>query len=386
MFNIHKDLIPFCSLILLFGLPQGRYQDIRNVPNNPDKVKEVSLSGVGADTLSLKTYSPIPIGVAIGYFPMKYNKIYDSIVSADFNNVTFDNALKNGSVVKPDGTFDYSHADELVKMCQAKGIHVYGHNLCWYQQVSPYVNTLQGDSTAIEHFLKKYITTTVTRYKNTIHAWDVVNEAINRTGGLRVTGFQRPGIFYWGKYLGPGYIARAFQYAHAADPEALLFYNDYNLESDTAKLNGVINMINHLKAEKIPINGVGTQMHISIYTADGGIDNMFEKLASTGLLIRISEMDIKVNPSNDPDFVMTKKLAEEQAEKCRYVLQSFFKYVPAKQRYGITFWNLGTRDSWLTIGGHRKGSPCLFDSRYQPKPMYFTVLNFFKEMKEEKVN
>jgi endo-1,4-beta-xylanase len=327
---------------------------------------------------SLKSIAPLPIGVAIGYFPMKYNPVYDSIVSADFDNVTFDNALKNGSVVKPDGSFDYSQADALVQICKTKGINVYGHNLCWYQQVSPYVNTLQGDSIAIEHFLKKYITTTVTRYKNTIHAWDVVNEAINNTGGLRIAGPPRRGTFYWGKYLGSEYIARAFQYAHAANPEATLFYNDYDLETDTAKLNGVINMLNHLIAEKIPINGVGTQMHMSINTPDEGIDHMFQQLASTGLLIRISEMDIKVNPDNDPDFVMTKKLAEEQAAKCRYVLQSFFKWVPAKQRFGITFWDLGTKDSWITFGGHRKGSPCLFDSNYQPKPMYFAVLDFFK--------
>lgn len=330
---------------------------------------------------ALKSVSPLPVGVAIGYFPMKYNEVYDSIVSADFDNVTFDNALKNGSVVKPDGTFDYSHADELVKMCRAKGLHVYGHNLCWYQQVSSYVYTLRGDSTAIEHFLKQYITTTMKRYENTIYAWDVVNEAIDSLGHLRVGGTQRPGYFYWGKYLKKGYIARAFRYAHSADPRALLFYNDYNLEIYPAKLDGVIHLVEQLKHQRVPISGIGTQMHISIYTPDEGIDNMFKKLASTGLLIRISEMDIKVNPFNDPNFVMTKKLAEEQAEKCRYVLQSFFKYVPAKQRYGITFWNLGTKDSWLTIGGHRKGSPCLFDSNYKPKLMYYSVLKFFKKMK-----
>jgi endo-1,4-beta-xylanase len=68
------------------------------------------------------------------------------------------------------------------------------------------------------------------------------------------------------------------------------------------------------------------------------------------------------------------------------VLQSFFKYIPAKQRYGITFWNVGTKDSWITIGGHRKGSPCLFDNLYQPKPMYFAVLDIFKKMREEKIN
>lgn len=386
MLNIHKDLIPIYALILLWGLPRGKHQDIGNMTNHPDKIQEAALSEAEADTSTLKTYSPVQIGVAVGYFPMKYNRTYDSIVSADFDNVTFDNALKNGSVVRPDGTFDYSHADALVKMCKARGLHIYGHNLCWYQQVSPYAYTLHGDSTAIEHFLKKYITTTITRYKNTIHAWDVVNEAIDSMGELRVTGPHRRGYFYWGQYLKKGYITRAFRYAHTADPQALLFYNDYNLEIYPAKLEGVIKLVEELKRQGVPINGIGTQMHISIYTPDKGIDNMFRRLASTGLLIRISEMDIKVNPSNDPDFVMTKKLADEQAEKCRYVLQSFFKYVPAKQRYGITFWNLGTKDSWLTRGMHRKGSPALFDSSYHPKPMYYAVLDFFKGMKSKKIN
>lgn len=334
-------------------------------------------------SMSLKNFSPLPIGVAIGYYPMKYNWTYDSIVSSNFDKVTFDNALKNGSVVKPDGTFDYAHADELVKVCKAKGLNVYGHNLCWYQQVSSYAYTLDGDSAAIEHFFKKYIITTITRYKNTIGAWDVVNEAIDSLGGLRVTGPKRPGYFYWGKYLGKGYIARAFQYAHDADPKALLFYNDYNLEIEPAKLNAVVNLVHRLKAEGVPINGVGTQMHISINTPDKGIDNMFRKLASTGLLIRISEMDIKVNPANNPDFIFTKQIAEKQAKKCQYVLQSFFKYVPAEQRYGITFWNLGTKDSWLTVRGDHKGSPVLFNNSYQPKPMYFAVLRFFKKMKNK---
>lgn len=337
-------------------------------------------------SLSLKAYAPLPIGVAIGYFPMKYDHVYDRIVSTDFDNVTFEYALKNGAVVKPDGTFDYSQADELVKICKAKRLNIYGHTLCWYQNDSRYMASLKGDSAAIEHFLKKYITTTMQRYENNIHAWDVVNEAIDSEGHLRISGPQRPDYFYWGKYLKSGYIARAFSYAHAADPKALLFYNDYDLEIHPAKLDAVVKMAKKLKEEGVPLNGIGTQMHISIYTPDKGIDNAFRKLASTGLLIRISEMDIKVNPSNDPDFVLTKALEEDQAEKCRYVLQSFFKYIPAKQRYGITFWNVGTKDSWITIGGHRKGSPCLFDNLYQPKPMYFAVLDIFKKMREEKIN
>lgn len=333
------------------------------------------------ESVSLKAYSPIPIGVAIGYFPMKYDHVYDSIVYTDFDNVTFEYALKSGAIVKPDGKFDYSQADELMKICKAKGLNIYGHTLCWYQNDSRYMASLNGDSAAIEHFLKKYITITMQRYENNIHAWDVVNEAIDSVGHLRISGPKRLDYFYWGKYLKSGYISRAFRYAHAADPSALLFYNDYDLEIHPAKLDAIVKMVKKLKKEGVPINGVGTQMHISINTPDEGIDDAFRKLASTGLLIRISEMDIKVNPSNNPDFILTKALEEDQAEKCRYVLQSFFKYVPAKQRYGITFWNVGTRDSWLTKGMHRKGSPALFDSAYRPKPMYYAVLDFFKQMK-----
>ena len=321
-------------------------------------------------TLPLKKVSPIPIGVAIGYYPMKYNKVYDSIVTTDFSQVTFEYALKNRAIVKADGTADYSHADELVKICQAKGLPVYGHTLCWYQGDSPYLSKLKGDSTAIENFLRNYITTTVSRYKNTIEAWDVVNEAIDSLGRLRITGPIRDDYFYWGKYLKSGYVARAFRYAHRANPRALLFYNDYNLEIYPRKLAGVLQLVKSLQREGVPIDGIGTQMHISIRTPDKGIDEAFRALASTGLQIRISELDIKVNPSNKPDFIMTPALEKAQALKCRHVIASFFKYVPASQRYGITFWNLGTKDSWLTAGEHRKGSPTLFDSLYRPKAMY----------------
>lgn len=341
-------------------------------------------TNVQSDTASLKTLAPLPVGVAIGYNMMKNNPAYAHIVSSQFDQVTFEYALKNGAVVERDGTFDYSHADELVKICRNKGLNIYGHTLCWYQNNSRYLQTLKGDSTAIENFLKKYITTTMTRYKNDIYAWDVVNEAIDSLGHLRVTGSQRPDYFYWGKYLKAGYIARAFCYAHKADPQALLFYNDYDLEVDTAKLDAVVNMINQLKAENVPVNGIGTQMHISIYTPDKGIDRAFRKLASTGLLIRISELDIKVNPSNDPDFILTKAMEEKQAKKCLYVLQSFFKYVPAGQRYGITFWNVGDKDSWIVRYLKRNDFPTLFDQDYQPKPMYDVMLDFFRKLQEAK--
>lgn len=347
------------------------------LPASPFTTDTSTLFGVSYDA-ALKTASPIPIGVAVGYHSMEHNKTYRKIVTTQFDQVTFENELKNSSVVQPDGQFDYTHADELLKLCKAKGLKIYGHVLCWYQQNSGYLNTLKGDSAAIEQFLKNYITTTVAHYKNDIYAWDVVNEAINASGKLRVTGPDKKGYFYWGKYLGKQYIARAFQYAHKADKNALLFYNDYDLEKYPAKLQAVVKMVKKLKKEGVPIDGVGTQMHISINTANEKIDEAFRALASTGLPVRISELDIKANPSKEPNFVLTKALAQKQADKCLYVFKSYFKNVPAQQRFGITFWNLGTEDSWI-----RDDSPALYDKNYYPKPMYHEILNFFKKKIKE---
>jgi endo-1,4-beta-xylanase len=330
------------------------------------------------DTTALKEYSPLPIGVAIGYYPMKNNPVYAGIVASQFDHVTFEYALKNGAIVRRDGKLDYRRADELVKLCRSKGLNIYGHTLCWYQNNSPYLATLAGDSAAIENFLQHYIKATVSRYKGVVYAWDVVNEAIDNQGKLRTSGKAGKDYFYWGRYLKQGYIARAFQYAHEADSSALLFYNDYDLERYPEKLQGVIALVQRLKQQHVPIDGIGTQLHISINTPNAGIDSAFKSLALTGLLVRISELDIKANPDNDSDFVFTAGIPQKQAEKCAYVLASYFKYVPARQRYGITFWNVGDGDSWIVLSQKRKDNPTLFDQHYKPKAMYYAVQNFFK--------
>lgn len=158
----------------------------------------------GKAGVGLKTRAPIPVGVAIGYMPMMHHGVYQKIVASEFDHVTFEYALKNGAIVRGNGSFDYSRADELLKNCQRHGLRVYGHTLCWYQNNSPYLSTLKGDSAAVENFLKKYIVTTVSRYKGEIYAWDVVNEAIDQDGHLRISGVQKKDYFYWGSYLRGG--------------------------------------------------------------------------------------------------------------------------------------------------------------------------------------
>jgi endo-1,4-beta-xylanase len=229
------------------------------------------------------------------------------------------------------------------------------------------------DPVQINNALHNWITTIVTRYKGKVTGWDVANEVIaDGTGELRTSSNSSTtggDVFYWADYLGRGYIDSAFRWAHAADPDAKLFINDYNLESDSRKLDSLIALINSLKSAGVPIQGVGLQMHININTDNGGIDNALQKLAATGLLIHVSEMDVRMNPSNASSFTETTDLLNQQASKFRYVAESYFKDVPAAQRYGITVWNLTDADSWIVTGGHTD-YPTLFDAGYNKKPAF----------------
>lgn len=237
------------------------------------------------------------------------------------------------------------------------------------------------DSSLVDNALETWITTMVDRFKGKVTAWDVANEVVvDGTGELR-TSTNSSGTasdnFYWADHLGRSYIANAFRWANAADPSAKLFINDYNLESDNRKLDSVIKLISELKTAGVPIHGVGLQMHISINTNNTGIDNAFQKLAATGLLIHVSEMDVRINPLNTTGFSATSALLDQQGQKYKYVAQSYFQNVPAAQRFGITVWNLTDADSWIVLSG-KEDFPTLFTSSYQKKAAFSGLLQGIK--------
>jgi endo-1,4-beta-xylanase len=221
----------------------------------------------------------------------------------------------------------------------------------------------------VKNAMQDWITTIVTRYKGKVKAWDVVNEVVNEAGNYR-TGTSANDAFYWYAVLGPSYIADAFTYAHAADPDAVLFINDYNLEYSPSKLSGLITLVNQLKAASVPVHGIATQMHININTPNTNIDNMFIQLAATGLKVHVSELDIRINPGNANPFTSTAALLDQQAQKYRYVAQSYKNNVPAAQRYGITVWNVTDADSWIVTSVGQIDFPCLFDAGFNKKPAY----------------
>jgi endo-1,4-beta-xylanase len=240
----------------------------------------------------------------------------------------------------------------------------------------------------VDSTLKNWITNMVNHYKDKVHAWDVVNEPLDDTGGIR-SGVSVSDAFYWGDYLGDrnaakqkiangdSMVAKAFRYAHAADPTAKLFLNDYQHESNPRKMDSLIALVTRLKASGVPIDGVGLQMHMSYLNPNTGIDNALLKMAQLGLLVRITELDISINlgSQNDPqtaNFVITPTMFPQQAAKYKYVVESYIRNVPEAQRYGITVWGVSDRDSWLRnrMPYHTKDYPLLWDEDYNKKEAY----------------
>ncbi len=238
---------------------------------------------------------------------------------------------------------------------------------------APAVITARVDSA-----LKNWITATVTHFKGKVTGWDAVNESINDgSGTLRnnpTPGTTTGDTWYWAEWLGRGYVAKAFQYAHAADPTVPLFINDYNLESDGVKLDSLLELINELKAQNVPISGVATQMHISINTPTSGIDQAFQKLAATGLKVKVSELDVRIDPANTSGFSPSDNLYAQQATMYHYVAMSYLHNVPSTQRFGMTTWDVTDNDSWIVTSQHDVDYPTMFDGSYNKKPAFYQFL------------
>lgn len=227
----------------------------------------------------------------------------------------------------------------------------------------------------IDTTLRNFITAMVTRYKDKVHAWDVVNEIFKDNGQYRNDPSSASDMFPWWTYLGGGdsTIIKAFGYAHAADPKALLFINDYNQEISGAKTDSMVSAVTRLKKLNVPIDGIGLQLHMDVNTPNTGIDYALLKLASTGLKIKISELDVRVNPAKTANFVVTPILLAQQAAKYKYVVESFYRNVPKDQRYGITVWGIADTDSWL-VSPSNIDYPLLYNAAYGKKSAYYEFL------------
>lgn len=236
--------------------------------------------------------------------------------------------------------------------------------------------------TKVDSLLKITIQQIAGHFKGKVRSWDVINEMFsdgpagairNNTNTANATAGD---VFVWSNYLGRDFGVKAFKYAAEADPNAKLFINDYNLESSTAKLDSLLAYVAEIRSKGAKVDGIGTQMHISINTNKAQIDTHFKKLAATGLLVHISELDIGVNTTNATSLLFTDALETTQADMYNYVVTSYMRNVPKPQRHGITIWGLLDNQSWR----YRSGAdyPLLYNPNGTKKKAYVAVLNALK--------
>lgn len=324
----------------------------------------------------LKDYADFPIGGAISIKNVLKDEKLKKITEQNFNSITATNDMKMYSIAGEEDQYNWENADSLVAFCERNNQRLFGHTLVWHYGLPQWIadkGNMEG-AAWVDAYLQSYITEVVSRYKGKVAAWDVVNEAFESGGGnYRET--------FWYQHLGKEYIAKAFQYAHAADPEAELFYNDFNIERDTAKLHGVLKMIKELQSADIPITGLGFQMHLRMDIPDEEIAYAFKTAAATGLKIHISELDIIFNKHNDSQggglqeyATFTPEMEKAQAEKYKTLVMLYRKHVPKDQQYGITFWDFTDRDTWIKDFFNIEDWPTIFDEDLNPKEAYYGFL------------
>lgn len=228
----------------------------------------------------------------------------------------------------------------------------------------------------VDTALNNYVTAVVNHFKSKVRAWDVINELFADDGSIRTNNntTQANDVFVWSHYMGRDYALNAFKYARAADPTAILYINDYALETNAQKLDSLIAFVNELKGKGAKVDGIGTQMHISVTTPYSNIDAMFQKLAATGLLVKVSELDVRTGGTAGVPQTFESKAT--QAVMYKYVVSSYLRNVPEAQRGGITVWGLSDNYSWLYNNGTEH--PLLYDAAYKRKPAYTSFLQALK--------
>jgi endo-1,4-beta-xylanase len=311
---------------------------------------------------SLKAVAPFPVGAAVSISLLKTRPAYRQLMATEYNSITAENAMKFGALHPSATTYNWADADYLVDFAQQNNMRVHGHTLLWYAALPGWVTSFQGDSAAWENLMRTHIQTVVTHFRGKVASWDVVNEAIDDSGNLRTANV-------WRQHLGDRYIDRAFQYAHAADPAALLFYNDYGHEYSTARRTGILALANGLKSRGVPIHGIGLQMHTSSNISDARIAEAITTAAATGLKVHVAELDISMNPAKSASATFTPALAAAQKVKYKALAQTF-KALPPAQRHGITTWNVADADTWKRNDCSCPEWPLPFDDNYQRKPAY----------------
>lgn len=325
---------------------------------------------------------------------LEKDKIAAEIVNKHFNSITAENVLKWERVHPELNEYNFEPCDEFVSFGEKNNMFIIGHVLLWHQQTPRWVFESEkgkpADRETLLNRLREHIHKVVGRYKGRIDGWDVVNEALDEDGNLKQS--------VWMKIIGEDYLVKAFEFAHEADPDAELYYNDFSLENEF-KRNGAIELIKNLKSKGAKVDGVGLQGHYKMdWPTTSQLDSTIKAFANLGIKVLITELDVDALPYEGieygADISLSVKMRKDlnpykngmpdsvqQAFTERY--SSLFKvFVNNSETISrVTFWGVTDNESWLNdwhVRG-RTNYPLLFDREGKEKPAYEAVINLVKK-------
>jgi endo-1,4-beta-xylanase len=294
------------------------------------------------------------VGAAVAAEPLRSDEEYRTVLAREYNVLVPENALKFGTVHPEPERYDFSDFEEILAFAESHDMCVRGHTLVWHNQLPSWIEQRAWTRDELTEVLRAHVHAVVGRYRGRIQYWDVVNEAISDLWGSRST--------VWSQVIGPEYIEMAFRFAHEADPDALLFYNDYGTEGLGRKSTRMYELVSNHLDRGVPIHGVGLQAHINQDIPGAGelVANL-RRLEELGLQIHLTEVDVGV-PQPTTELRLRKQaiLYQRLMNSCLAV----------RSCTAFVTWGFTDAHSWLPSFFPGLDAALPFDSSLHPKPSY----------------
>ncbi len=306
------------------------------------------------------------IGTAVAVNHLDNDQKYRDIISREFNIITPENDMKMWALRPNRETFFFEKADKIISFADSNGMKVRGHTLVWDHHRTKWLTEGNFSPEVTKNILEDHIKKTVEHFRGKLYAWDVVNEPIHNDK----FGPEN----FWYEKLGPDYIEWAFRWTHEVDPKAKLFINEWGMEDVNGKSDAMYELVKYLLKKKVPIHGIGFQMHRGIGNPKltGSMPNLknmeenFKRFADLDLEIHVTEMDIQTYGFKGA----IEETLKAQGEAYAGVVKTILKIPPVK---ALLFWGIFDQYSWIPYCFNHPDMAHLFDENYQPKPSYFSV-------------
>lgn len=317
---------------------------------------------MSTDTLrSLASKRGLLIGTAFCNGAFKKNPVYGELIAREFNSIVAENDMKLDVLQPQRGRFDFSRPDTMMDFARDHDLKVRAVPLVWHIALPDWAAGRVFSRLEALEILREHIFTVMHHYRGRIFAWDVVNEALNDKGpGLREEG-------PWYHSIGPDYVEQAYRMAHEADPQAVLFYNDYNMDVTNGKADRCYQWIKDLLSRGVPIHGIGLQCHVQLEwsPAPAALAENIKRFNDLGLIVHITELDVWLPAQS------TAVDLRRQAEVYRDI---FATALAARSCPAVLLWGLADCHSWIpNQTGGKYDHALIFDRQYRPKPAYAAI-------------